>query len=371
MRTYKVGGAVRDQLLAYPHQEIDWVVVGSTPQAMLEAGFTQVGKDFPVFLHPKTREEYALARTERKSGRGYHGFQVHADPAVTLEEDLQRRDLTINAMAMTEAGEIIDPYGGRADLAARQLRHVSAHFVEDPLRVLRVARFAARYQQLGFGIAPETMQLMIQIVDEGELEHLSPERVWIETERALGEANPETYFEVLQACGALQRMLPALMVTHGITRLTKAKTATANPTVRWAALLSDLPANRAGQACDQLKTPKTYKELATKVCEWRTQLKSALRDAPHCMKLLQGLDALRREEPFGGFCETAAALEGTEKAANPAIELLQAARASAIAVKAADLAASGLTGIELGQAISAQRINAIAKVIDSAQLALH
>ena len=181
MNIYRVGGAVRDTLLGYPHHETDWVVVGSTPEEMIAEGFTQVGRDFPVFLHPDTKEEYALARTERKSGPGYHGFVVHADPSVTLEEDLERRDLTINAMAMDEDGVVTDPLGGQADLEAKILRHVSPHFVEDPLRVLRVARFAARYHQLGFTVAEETLSLMAEIVAANELPHLSTERVWVET----------------------------------------------------------------------------------------------------------------------------------------------------------------------------------------------
>ena len=192
METYRVGGAVRDTLLGYPHQETDWVVVGSTPEEMISEGYTQVGRDFPVFLHPDTKEEYALARTERKSGPGYHGFVVHADPSVTLEEDLERRDLTINAMAMDEDGVITDPFGGQADLDANILRHVSPHFIEDPLRVLRVARFAARYHHLGFRIADDTLALMTDIVGAGELSHLSVERVWVETEKALGEQLPDS-----------------------------------------------------------------------------------------------------------------------------------------------------------------------------------
>ena len=177
MNIYRVGGAVRDTLLGYPHHETDWVVVGSTPEEMIANGFAQVGRDFPVFLHPGTKEEYALARTERKSGPGYRGFLVHADPSVTLEEDLERRDLTINAIAMDETGAIIDPYGGQSDLEAKVLRHVSPHFVEDPLRVLRVARFAARYHHLGFTVAEETLSLMAEIVAADELPHLSTERV--------------------------------------------------------------------------------------------------------------------------------------------------------------------------------------------------
>ena len=225
MNRFRVGGAVRDTLLGYPHQEIDWVVVGSTPEEMTAAGYTQVGRDFPVFLHPDTKEEYALARTERKSGPGYHGFTVHADPSVTLEEDLERRDLTINAMAMDGDGVVTDPYGGQADLDAKILRHVSPHFVEDPLRVLRVARFAARYHYLGFVVAEETQRLMAEIVAAGELPHLSTERVWVETERALGEKNPEIYCQVLHDCGALQALMPEVAASNGISALIGSKRA--------------------------------------------------------------------------------------------------------------------------------------------------
>ena len=210
MNTYRVGGAVRDTLLGLPIHETDWVVVGGSAEQMRAAGFTQVGRDFPVFLHPETKEEFALARTERKSGPGHQGFEVHASPSVTLEEDLQRRDLTVNAMAMSEDGTIIDPYGGQRDLQERILRHVSPHFVEDPLRVLRVARFAARYHHLGFSVARETLSLMAEIVTANELARLSAERVWVETEKALGAQHPEVYWQVLDACGALAALAPEL-----------------------------------------------------------------------------------------------------------------------------------------------------------------
>ncbi|RRA40172.1 multifunctional CCA tRNA nucleotidyl transferase/2'3'-cyclic phosphodiesterase/2'nucleotidase/phosphatase, partial [Cronobacter sakazakii] len=203
MKSYLVGGAVRDALLGLPVKDKDWVVVGATPAEMLALGYQQVGKDFPVFLHPQTHEEYALARTERKSGQGYTGFTCYAAPDVTLEQDLQRRDLTINAIAQDDSGEFIDPYHGRDDLKARLLRHVSPAFNEDPLRVLRVARFAARYAHLGFRIAPETLSLMREMAENGELEYLTAERVWKETESALTTRNPQIYFLMLRECGAL------------------------------------------------------------------------------------------------------------------------------------------------------------------------
>jgi len=364
MKIYKVGGAVRDQLLGYPHSEIDWVVVGATPEDLLSKGYSQVGKDFPVFLHPKTKEEYALARTERKSGHGYHGFVVHADPSVTLEEDLERRDLTINAMALAEDGAVIDPYGGQQDLHARTLRHVSAHFVEDPLRVLRVARFAARYSHLDFTIAPDTMALMTAIVAQGELAHLSLERIWVETERALGEPNPEVYFQVLKDCGALQTLLPAVAVTTGIDWLARAKDHTERTDCRWAALLAPLPAERATQTSAAIKAPKAFSELASKTSDWRTGVKSALTDGAACMALLQGLDALRRDEPLLGFCETVAALEGSTAVEHPTTRKLVAAKTAALNVRAADLAAEGLQGPALGDALNARRIEVISALIE-------
>ena len=208
MKIYLVGGAVRDKLLNYPSTENDWVVVGGSPQQMLDQGYQPVGQDFPVFIDPKSGEEYALARTERKSGHGYQGFTFHTDPDISLDEDLVRRDLTINAMAEGADGSIIDPYGGQRDLNAKILRHVSEAFTEDPLRVLRVARFAARYHHLGFTVAPETMALMQQLADSGELSHLVAERLWKETERALGERSPDIYIQVLRDCGALAKLLP-------------------------------------------------------------------------------------------------------------------------------------------------------------------
>ena len=359
MNCFRVGGAVRDTLLGYPHQETDWVVVGSTPEEMISEGYTQVGRDFPVFLHPDTKEEYALARTERKSGPGYHGFVVHADPSVTLEEDLERRDLTINAMAMHESGAVIDPYGGRVDLDARILRHVSPHFVEDPLRVLRVARFAARYHHLGFTVAEETIALMAEIVDADELPHLSTERVWVETEKALGEQHPEIYWQVLTNCGALTALAPELAVSNGIGALSRAAPHTQRTDCRWAALLADLPEERAREASHRLKAPNAYSLLATRVSGGRPGVKTAFKDASECMALLKTLDALRREEPFEGFCETLVALEQNSADAQRAIDLLRAARNAAQQVKAADFPDQGVTGPELGAAIQAAQIEAI------------
>ena len=359
MNIFRVGGAVRDKLLGYPHHETDWVVVGSTPEEMIKNGFTQVGRDFPVFLHPESKEEYALARTERKSGPGYHGFVVHADPSVTLEEDLERRDLTINAMAMDESGALIDPYGGQADLKTKTLRHVSPHFVEDPLRVLRAGRFAARYHHLGFTVAKETVALMTEIVDAGELTHLSTERIWVETEKALGEQHPEIYCQVLADCGALAVLLPEVAVSHGISALGRAAPHTDRTDCRWAALLADLPEMRAKEASERLKAPNAFSLLATRISGGRSSIKTALKDATECMALLKVLDGLRREEPFEGFCETLVALEQNSADARSTIDLLRSARGAAQQVTAADFVDRGLTGPELGAAIQTAQIEAI------------
>ena len=364
MEIFRVGGAVRDTLLGYPHHETDWVVVGSTPDEMTAAGYTQVGRDFPVFLHPDTKEEYALARTERKSGPGYHGFTVHADPSVTLEEDLERRDLTINAMAMDGDGVVTDPYGGQADLDAKILRHVSPHFVEDPLRVLRVARFAARYHYLGFVVAEETQRLMAEIVAAGELTHLSTERVWVETEKALGEKNPEIYCQVLYDCGALQTLMPEVAASNGIPALTRAAPHTPRASCRWAGLLADLPEARAQQASERLKAPSDFALLAARVAQLRPQLKAALKSGEDCMTVLKALDALRREEPFGGFCETLAALEQNSADAVSAVSTLRAAREAAKTVKAGDFSDQGLAGPALGAAIKAAQVKRIAELLE-------
>ena len=363
MEIFRVGGAVRDTLLGYPHHETDWLVVGSTPEEMIAQGYTQVGRDFPVFLHPDSKEEYALARTERKSGPGYHGFVVHADPSVTLEEDLERRDLTINAMAMDEENTVVDPYGGRADLEAKILRHVSPHFVEDPLRVLRVARFAARYHHLGFKVAADTLSLMAEIVAAGELPHLSTERVWVETEKALGERHPEVYWQVLADCGALAVLAPELAVSNGISALSRAAPHTERIDCRWAALLADLPEARAQDISERLKAPNAFALLATRVSRERPTIKTALKNAADSWALLKSLDALRRVEPFEGFCETLIALEQTSADARRTVDLLQRVRDAAQQVKAADFVDQGLTGPELGTAIQAAQIERVATVL--------
>jgi tRNA nucleotidyltransferase (CCA-adding enzyme) len=397
MDVYLVGGAVRDALLGYPTSERDWVVVGASPQEMLEQGYQQVGKDFPVFLHPETKDEYALARTERKWGHGYTGFAVHCDPCVTLEQDLLRRDLTVNAMARTESGEIIDPYGGQRDLAAQVLRHVSDAFVEDPLRVLRTARFAARYAHLGFTVAPETMELMASIVRQDELAHLPAERIWVELERALGEPNPEVFVRVLRDCGALAGLLPEVDALFGVPQtaqhhpeidtgihtlmtLQQAAKLTSATDVRFALLVHDLgkgstpasewPRHIAHEqrglklvkgVCKRLKAPGQHRDLALKVCEYHTHCHRALElRGKTLLKLLNATDALRRPDRFEAFllaCEAdARGREGLEQREYPQADYLRRALCIAQDVTAAHFDGQGIEGKALGEAITAERV---------------
>ncbi len=304
LEAYQVGGAVRDARLGWPVKDTDWVVVGATPEQMRRRGFRPVGRDFPVFLHPETHEEYALARTERKSGHGYTGFVVHASPEVTLEEDLARRDLTINAMAETPEGALVDPYGGLEDLEARVLRHVSPAFVEDPLRVLRTARFLARYAELGFTIADETLALMRELAESGELAHLVAERVWAETEKALGEPGPAAYFRVLDECGALAVLLPELAqdgdaLEAALERLDRLPVGLADDERsrwRWARLVEHLAADARDAIADRLRLPRAYRDLARQAALTRW-----LRDQPGpgpaaVHEWLDGIDAWRRSD---------------------------------------------------------------------------
>lgn len=333
MKSYLVGGAVRDALLKLPVKDKDWVVVGATPQEMLDAGYQQVGRDFPVFLHPTSHEEYALARTERKSGFGYTGFSCYAAPDVTLEQDLLRRDLTINAMAQDDDGTIIDPYNGLSDLRMRTLRHVSPAFNEDPLRVLRVARFAARYAHLSFRIADETMALMRDMTAAGELEHLTPERVWKETENALASRNPQVYFMVLRECGALKVLFPELDILFGVPApakwhpeidtgihvlMTLSMAAMLSPDldVRFATLCHDLgkgltpkhlwprhhghgPAGvkLVENLCARLKVPNELRDLAKLVAEYHDLIHTLPILKPQTIvKLFDAIDAWRKPQ---------------------------------------------------------------------------
>ncbi|UTA47507.1 multifunctional CCA addition/repair protein [Simiduia sp. 21SJ11W-1] len=403
MKVYLVGGAVRDRLLGVPYDECDWVVVGATPEQMRAQGFEPVGKDFPVFLHPKTKEEYALARTERKSGHGYAGFTFHTDPSVTLEQDLIRRDLTINAMAQTDAGEVIDPYGGQRDLAAKKLRHVSPAFAEDPVRILRIARFAARYHRLGFTVAEETLALMRTMVSEGEVDHLVAERVWKELERALGEPNPEVFIEVLRACGALARIMPELDCLWGVPQrpeyhpevdtgvhtlmsLQQAVALSDDVRLRFATLVHDLGKGVTPKSewprhlmhetrgvplvkavCERMGVPKEHRELAVLVCEQHLNCHRAFELKPATLlKMLQKLDAFRRPERVRLFTlacmADARGRTGFEDKPYPQAAYLQAAQAACAQVQSQTLIAQGIAGKALGDAINKQRVHAIGEL---------
>ncbi len=355
MEIYLVGGAVRDELLGHPFTEKDWVVVGARAEDLLEQGYTPVGKDFPVFLHPESKEEFALARTERKQGHGYTGFAVHAAPEVTLEEDLKRRDLTINAMARDPDGHLIDPYGGQRDLAARVLRHVSPAFVEDPLRVLRTARFAARYHPFGFTIAPETLALMSEIVTRGELAHLPAERVWVETEKALREAEPAVYFAVLERCGALAALAPELVERGDAARkqLAVAAERSDDSALRFAALTHGLAPAALDALCERLKVPRRHRELALLLTAQAARAARA-RELPgeELLALLEAAGALRNHGRFEAFLEGAAALAGEGFPDG----YLYRARDLVRDVSAAPFVAEGLAGKAIGEAMAAERI---------------
>lgn len=408
MKIYLVGGAVRDSLLNISFTDRDWVVVGVTPEDMLSLGYEQVGADFPVFLHPKSKEEYALARTERKSGLGYQGFECQFSPDVTLEEDLLRRDLTINAMAQDENGELVDPYGGQADLANKVLRHVSPAFSEDPLRVLRVARFAARFQPLGFTIAPETMSLMQQMVEDGELEHLVAERVWTETRRALMEKSPTTYFQVLRDCGALKvwfKELDALFGVpqrpeyhpeidcgiHALMSLEAAHKAQGSLAVRWAALVHDLgkaltPADvlprhigheKRGLAPlkalhKRLKTPNDCAELAAFSSEFHTHVHRAMElKGSTIIRLFNRLDVWRKPERFEEFLQvcTADARGRTtfENTPYPQADYMRAALQHALSITAQDMMAKGFEGAKIRKALDEARAEHLQSVLKNKQ----
>jgi tRNA nucleotidyltransferase (CCA-adding enzyme) len=400
--TFLVGGAVRDRLLGRPSGDHDWVVVGRTPQDMLDEGYVPVGKDFPVFLHPKTKEEHALARTERKSGRGYHGFQVHASPEVTLEEDLARRDLTINAMAQDEAGRIIDPYKGRQDLQDRVLRHVSPAFAEDPVRILRLARFAARFAE--FTVAGETMRLMQGMVDDGEVDHLVAERVWQELARGLMEDKPSRMFDVLRESGALARLLPEVDRLWGVPQradyhpevdtgvhlmmvLDMSARLQAPLAVRYACLGHDLgkgttPADILPRhlgheqrsvdllkdVSERLRVPVDCRELGALVAREHGNVhRSGDFDAAAVLRLLERCDAIRKPQRFRQAllaceCDARGRL-GLEESPYPQAARLSHALDLVLAVKTADVSAAaqqaGLLGEAIGQAISRARREAL------------
>lgn len=401
MQIYLVGGSVRDKLLGLPVTDRDWVVVGATPEQMLQQNFQQIGKDFPVFLHPSTKEEYALARTERKTGQGYHGFVCNADPSVTLEQDLARRDLTINAIAKSEDGKLIDPYNGMQDLKSKVLRHVSPAFAEDPVRILRVARFAARFAPLGFTIAAETIALMRGMVKAGEVDALVPERVWQEMLKALKEDTPAVFFTKLRACGALARIFPALDKLWGVPQkkewhpeidtgihvmlaLQQAVKFSQKAEVRFAVLCHDLGKGLTPQAewpshkmheergikpiqewCDKYRVPNDFKDLAIKVAKWHLLVHRAEELRPETIfKLLKSLNAFRNPEILEDYllaCKAdATGRTGMENKQCPGLDIIRNAFNAASAVDVQELIKQGLEGEELGLALSTARVNAIA-----------
>ncbi|OAT45111.1 tRNA nucleotidyltransferase [Proteus hauseri ATCC 700826] len=400
MKTYLVGGAVRDQLLNMPVKDRDWVVVGATPKQLLELGYQQVGKDFPVFLHPETHEEYALARTERKSGSGYTGFTCYAAPDVTLEDDLQRRDLTINAIAYCVDGEYVDPYHGRDDIKARLLRHVSSAFSEDPLRVLRVARFAARFAPLGFKVAPETLLLMQKMTQSGELNALTAERVWKETEKALESKAPQVYFDVLRQCGALKVLFPEIDALFGVPAPEKwhpeidtgihtmmvlniASQLTDDIAVRFSALCHDLgkgltPAEKwphhhdhgpAGvplveALCQRYRIPNHIRDLARLTARFHDHIHRIDRMRPSkVIRLFDAIDAWRKPERVSQLAMVSEAdargRQGLETLVYPQRDFLQQAFNIANSVDIKPIIASGLKGIAIREALTKQREIAI------------
>ena len=406
MKVYLVGGALRDQLLGLPVKDRDWIVVGADPATLLSLGYQQVGKDFPVFLNPKTKEEYALARTERKAGAGYTGFICDFSSTITLEQDLIRRDLTINAMAQSEDGEIIDPYGGKQDLENRILRHISPAFSEDPLRVLRVARFAARYHSLGFKIASETLSLMTELAQSGELQHLTAERVWLETEKALNEKNPEIYFETLHKTDALRVLFPEIDALYGVPNpvkhhpevdsfihtmlvLKQAVNLTENnpilnqSAVRFAAICHDLgkaltPQNilphhygheQAGikptrSLCKRLKVPSYFQELAELTCEFHTHIHKAFElRAETVITLFNRFDVWRKPQRFQEFLQVCLAdtrgRTGFENKDYPQINYINQLLQTANEVDVQQVIADGFEKQEIRNELTKRRILAV------------
>jgi len=403
MEIYLVGGAVRDALLNLPVHERDWLVIGATPDDMVAKGFTAVGKDFPVFLHPETNEEYALARTERKNGRGYKGFIFHTSPDITIEEDLRRRDLTVNAMAQNANGEIIDPFGGQQDLEKKILRHVSDAFAEDPLRLLRVARFAARFHHLGFTIAPETIVLMQQLVAKGEAGYLVAERIWQETKKALNEKNPEIFFEVLRTCGALAIIMPEIDKLFGVPQrkdyhpeidtgvhtllsLQQAAHLSSDDRVRFATLVHDLgkaltppdvlPRHIGHekktlplikQLCKRLTVPNEYRDLGLIAAEFHTHChKSHELNADTVYKVLKVCGAFQDDyklEQFLLVCEAdARGRLGWENKPYPQVERFRKALLACQTVKANTLQQEGFEGGRLGAELQKRQIAAIERL---------
>ena len=400
MRVFLVGGAVRDQLLGLEVKDRDFVVINSTPEHMLAQGFNQVGKDFPVFLHPKTGEEYALARTERKQGIGYTGFSCYAGQDVSLEDDLARRDLTINAIAQSADQQLIDPYGGQQDLERKILRHISPAFSEDPLRVLRVARFAARFAKLGFSIAEETLQLMANIAEGGELQSLSPERIWTETEKALQTDSPQTYFQVLRDCGGLAALFPEVDNLYGVpapkrwhpeidtgihTLMVVEQAALLSDSVafRFACLVHDLgkaltpesewPSHKGHgmkglsvikKFCKRLKVPNDCRDLALLVSEHHTNIHSAFElRASTMVGIMDKCDAWRKPERFQQMLQCCVAdskgRTGFELLPYPTADYMWQAFQQALKVDIQEIIKEGFQGVEIRHKLNEQRIQQV------------
>ncbi len=403
MKVYLVGGAVRDKLLGLKPKEFDWVVVGSTPEEMLSLGYQQVGKDFPVFLHPQTHDEYALARTEKKTGPGYTGFEVHASPDITLEQDLKRRDLTINAIAEDENGDIIDPFNGRDDLDNGLLKHVSPAFNEDPVRILRIARFAARFAQWGFRVAHGTNTLMRNMVEAGEVDALVAERVWSETEKALGEDHAERFFEVLRGCGALARVFPEIDALFGVPQtekyhpeidtgihvmmvLQQACLLTEDKQVRFAALTHDLgkgttpedilPSHHGHEQrgvellktlCDRIKVPNDYRGLGIVTADYHTHCHRIEELRPSTvLKALEGLDAFRRPQRFEQFLLACTAdargRTGHEEDEYPQADLFRQYLQACTVIDNQEFIQHGLKGLQFAEALKQERLRRIKQV---------
>lgn len=406
MEIYLVGGAVRDQLLNYPVSERDWVVIAETPESMVKQGFRPVGKDFPVFLHPQSHEEYALARTERKTAPGYKGFTVHTSPEVTLEQDLIRRDLTINAMAMTPQGQLIDPYNGQQDLENRVFRHISPAFAEDPVRILRVARFAARYKHLGFILAEETRELMRSMVITGEVDHLVPERVWAELLKALKEQTPTAFFYTLKECSALEKIFPEIDSLFGVPQpemyhpeidtglhtmlcLEQATHLSNKPEVRFAALVHDLGKGitpkeywphhhgheKSGlhileKLCTRLRVPNSFKVLALHAMQYHTHCHKAFElKASTLTNVLGFLGAFKNSNNLDDFllvCEAdAKGRTGLENLPYPQAVLLKQANQAAISIDTSSILTSDIKGAKIGEAIHRLRTKAVTEVINN------
>lgn len=365
MQKYLVGGAVRDKLLGRPVTERDWVVVGASPEELIALGYTQVGKDFPVFLHPETQEEYALARTERKTGGGYTGFTCFTDRTVTLKEDLLRRDLTVNAMAQTDDGQLIDPYNGQNDLDNRLLRHVSAAFSEDPLRVFRVARFAARYAYLGFSIAPETQALMAQMSENDDITQLSAERVWQETRRSLMESSPEVYFQVLNDCGALARWMPELSATLNTDKYALLKrSADHNLSLpsRWAAACFSLSDTATSELNQRLKVPNVEADVAVLANKVMPDLATKITNSEAILSVFDTSDAWRRPERLNYLLE----LIPVFYPQNDSIaQILNLALDEANETDVKAILAAGFKGPAIKQQLTEQRLERITQLLQN------